>query len=430
MKKLLLGFSAIALAVAMVPMFAAFEAHVINVTARIENALTVNTTPIEYGTVFPQEKIDKFVDLQLSQSFIDEARVDDIDYVIRQKPKCWSETEKRFGRVTEEGETFVCVDGGDFQILPLLCPYLSKHEVTADGSAVENDSKGINAFHGDIDNWTLATTLQTQVVGHLAKSQQDIADQWKLDLRVPCFVGECAQDWEEFVKTESGNPDIDPSAYVQPKENEHKLFGCDLWLEVTGVSLPGLGCKNADMMLVLDRSGSIDSGELTTMKTAAKAFVDALNPTPAGTHIGQSSFSSTGSLDLHLSDNATAVKTAIDLLVSGGLTNLKEGIEYATAELDNGHAHERPAVPDFMVVLTDGNPNVPGSTEAEAKAFGKAAADAAKAAGVEIFVVGIGSDLDATYLKTIASGDDHYFAASDFTTLEAELAKLSSCQDQ
>ena len=87
-RKILLGLSGVVVAFSSLPLFAAFEAHVINVTAKIENALTVDTTPIEYGTVFPQEQLDRYVTVALSQSFQDEQRVDDVSYVIRQKPKC------------------------------------------------------------------------------------------------------------------------------------------------------------------------------------------------------------------------------------------------------------------------------------------------------------------------------------------------------
>lgn len=436
MKKVLFGLFAMALVAASVPMFAAFEAHVINVTARIENALTVDTTPINYGTVFPQEKLDKLVRVALSQSFRDEPRVDDIDYVIKQKPKCgrvvpntdpvaYDDFKPTVGHDTQTG-AFICPDG--YVPLPLLCPYLSKHEVTTDGIVSENDSAGIGAFHGDTSHWGLDDAQATAVTGHLAKSQQDFDDEWNIDLKVPCFQGECAQDWATFVRTESGNPNIDPAKYVQPKTREHQIFGCDLWLEVFGVSLPGLGCKTLDMMLVIDRSGSIDSTELGQLKTAGKAFVDAVNPSTSGTHVGQSSFSDTGTLDLHLNDTPATIKAAIDALASGGFTNLKEGIELATGEVDNGHAHERPAVPDVMVIMTDGNPNRPNNNEALDKIAGKTAADAAKAAGAEIFVVGVGADVDAAYLKTIATDAAHYFSAADYSTLENELKKLAECK--
>src|SRR3989344_2679419 len=88
MKKIFLGLGALALAVALVPMFAAFEAHVINVTAQIENALSVPVTPIAFGTVFPQEHLDQPLNVALSRSFFEENRVDDVEYIIRQKPKC------------------------------------------------------------------------------------------------------------------------------------------------------------------------------------------------------------------------------------------------------------------------------------------------------------------------------------------------------
>src|SRR3989338_6647589 len=94
MKKILMGLAAAGTAIAMVPLFAAFEAHVINVTARIENALEVSTDAIDFGTVFPQEQIDKFFGVDLSQSFLDEDRVEDIEYIIRQKPKCWNGNEE------------------------------------------------------------------------------------------------------------------------------------------------------------------------------------------------------------------------------------------------------------------------------------------------------------------------------------------------
>ena len=54
-KKIIAAVAMISVVTLSAAMFAAFEAHVINVTAKIENALAVNTTPIEFGTVFPEE---------------------------------------------------------------------------------------------------------------------------------------------------------------------------------------------------------------------------------------------------------------------------------------------------------------------------------------------------------------------------------------
>ena len=225
--------------------FSAFEAHIINVTATIENALSV---PIEargltYGTVFPQEAFDQQFDVRLSSSFLEENRVDDVEYTIRQKPKCGVVIPQTnpvqysgFKPVTEDTEhNFVCPQGSIK--LPLLCPYLSKNEITTDGTAPENDPLGhISSFHGTTatSTWTLATTLSRAVFGKLQKSVNDTLDTWNIDLHAPCFVGQCAQDWATFVHQQ--DPQADPNAFMADPTQEHQMFGCDLWLETTGIS--------------------------------------------------------------------------------------------------------------------------------------------------------------------------------------------------
>lgn len=441
LKKLLTGISALGLAIAVVPMITAFEAHVINVTAQIENGLLVPIDDITFGTVFPQEQLDKQFNVAMSQSFLGDPTMDDIEYAISQKPKCGlpdpNQTAPQaylaFGEVVEtpDGLEYECKDQG-YVVLSLLCPYLSKHENTADGTAPggENDGEGIPAFHGLPGDWNVETTLDTQVSGRLAKSEEDLFDTWNLDLKVPCFGGHCAQDWEQFVA--SVNPAADPAAYIQPIEREHELFGCDLWLLVTGISTTTAGCdKKVDIMLVLDRSGSIDASELATLKSAAKSYVDSLSPSPDNAHVGMSSFSTTGSLDHHLSEDGDSVKAAIDALVAGGFTNLSAGIDFAKTELDNpGDGHDRLDVdsPDFMVIITDGAPNRPGGTAA-GQAAGIASADAADAAGITIFVIGVGTTgATADYLRdNIATSPAHYFDAADFDDLDPILADLATC---
>jgi len=158
------------------------------------------------------------------------------------------------------------------------------------------------------------------------------------------------------------------------------------------------GCfDQADVMLVLDRSGSIDSTELGQLKNAANAFITAMNP-DGGVHMGQTSFATNGSLDLGLTGNQTALHNAVNGLSSGGNTNLYEGILFADQELAGPNDRPDTATPDYMIIITDGRPNQPG-TESNARAVAIAAAAAAKTAGVTIYVVGIGSDVDTAYLR-------------------------------
>ena len=260
MKKIFLGLGALALAVALVPMFAAFEAHVINVTAQIENALSVPLDSIDFGTVFPQEHLDKPLAISLSKSFIDEDRVDDVEYIIRQKPKCgWTNEDgtNLYGIPTATGHVVVnpqtgatsieCPDPGNplrpigavYGVLPSLCEYISKEgEDNNDGTlpsfhkpyiVVLNDKGTTDLFD---DYYEL---VWTDTHGRLAKSENDEVDNWNIDLAVPCFGGYCAQDWESFVLGINPNA-TNTDDYIQPIANEHKVFGCDLWVEVTEVS--------------------------------------------------------------------------------------------------------------------------------------------------------------------------------------------------
>jgi hypothetical protein len=256
-KKLLFGGLLALAALVTVPMLAAWEAHVINVTAQIENALAVTTEHIDFGTVFPQEHLEQPLDIALSQSFLAEDRVDDVEYFIRQKPKCGVTTLD--GRVLVEGSTATghirigdnpgtptitethWIDCGEapvdfnpathrYDVLPSLCEYISKE-------GEDQNDETLPSFHIP---WTLSTTTGTTTVnwldvhGRLAKSDQDLTDRWTIDLAVPCFGGHCAQDWEGFVH--SFNATATPSDFAQPIENEHKVFGCDLWVEVSGIT--------------------------------------------------------------------------------------------------------------------------------------------------------------------------------------------------
>ena len=261
-KKIVLGIAAAGTALAMLPLFAAFEAHVINVTARIENALAVSTNSIDFGTVFPQEHLNKPLSIRLSSSFMTEPRVDDVEYFIRQKPKCGITKDNgtvlvgptatghiSLGTVDEviidcgpAPRTLVLDDPATQQVneaetwgvLPSLCEYISKE----DDKTPDNDGS-TTSFH---QPWTIDNhqIVWNDTLGRLAKSENDIDDNWTIDLAVPCFGGHCAQDWLSFVRRITGNPNLtqaDADAYTQPIANEHKVFGCDLWVEVSGVSV-------------------------------------------------------------------------------------------------------------------------------------------------------------------------------------------------
>ena len=234
MKKSLLVIGAIAIVLASVPMFAAFEAHIINVTAHIENALKIIPPgDMTFGTVFPQEYHEKSFWVTTSDSFCetDQRRVVTIDYKIVQKPKCECDLwDPQYPELCPDGQhapvgydTHECPTG--YTAMPSLCPYLSKTPADDIADLKPFDDQGVPAFHDPEDPANIAT-------GTIDKDL-DKTDQWTLDLAVPCFEEHCAQDWDEFVA--SHNPDVNPDDYIVPYELESEDFGCDLWIEVTNI---------------------------------------------------------------------------------------------------------------------------------------------------------------------------------------------------
>jgi len=187
-KKILLALIAVLVVAGGVAALSAFEAHIINVTAHINIAL--------------------------SSSFLEEPTADDVEYIIRQKPKPidpadaeWCHTYYPTSPYDPQSPEWSEYLGKCYYP---LCSYLSKTDTDPED---QNDGPNIPAFHD----------LSVETYGRLAKSQDDITDSWTIDLDVPCFEGYCAQDW-------------DHPGWELPVELEGSTFGCDIWVEVTEIS--------------------------------------------------------------------------------------------------------------------------------------------------------------------------------------------------
>lgn len=94
MKKAVLIVSALMLVVSGVAAVSAYEAHVVNIKAHVENALIVSRDQdVDFGIVFPQEFLERELYIGLSNSFmsVNNTRVSDLVYALLWCPKLISE---------------------------------------------------------------------------------------------------------------------------------------------------------------------------------------------------------------------------------------------------------------------------------------------------------------------------------------------------
>ncbi|MCX6356835.1 MAG: VWA domain-containing protein, partial [Candidatus Aureabacteria bacterium] len=230
-----------------------------------------------------------------------------------------------------------------------------------------------------------------------------------------------------------------PCALGTPHLETGKSAAAGVDCETTLVTLNvlGKGCpvrRPIDVMLVLDRSGSMAGTPLTNLKTAATTFVDKLDP--AFDKVGLVSYSTTATLNDQLTSTGFAtVKSHINGLTSTDYTNLGQAVNYAQAELVT--TRHRPEAVPVMIVFTDGianrdtanetcttEPTTPTACTNDAIAQ----ANAAKLAGTTVYTIGLTSGitkpsdiytLAITVLTTMASSADKFYEAPTSADLQA-----------
>ena len=205
-------------------------------------------------------------------------------------------------------------------------------------------------------------------------------------------------------------------------------IACDGALRVTLAltAAPDIVSNPTDIVLVLDRSGSMTGSPLADLKLGAKTFIDIIDESTDGSKDGQIgsgsrmgivSFSNTAVADTQLITSVDALKTAVDSLTAGGNTNHADAFSKAAQLFDPASANAK-----VMVMFTDGNTTT-GAPPAPVAA-------AARAQGIIIYCIGlIGSDgLDISALNDWATDPDasHVAVTPDTADLEALFAELAA----
>jgi PKD repeat protein len=191
-------------------------------------------------------------------------------------------------------------------------------------------------------------------------------------------------------------------------------------LTVTGAGEPTGGRFPVDVMLIIDRSGSMEGVKMAAAKDAAQDFIDLLDSDLD--RVGLVSYSGNGgwyygtsTLDEHLTNSFNDVKDAIDDMVAYGATCIACGLKLANDEFSlNGRAD---AV-WVEILLTDGIPNRPSGNgrdfnEADAE-LSRSRADAFRDMGGTLYTIGLGNPPDIShYFLDELTASGHTYQSND-----------------
>jgi Ca-activated chloride channel family protein len=163
-----------------------------------------------------------------------------------------------------------------------------------------------------------------------------------------------------------------------------------------------------DVVLVIDRSGSMGGDKMAEAKRAAHALVGQLGPSD---RVAVVSFAGSASVDMPLAPVGQPTTRAIDSLAPGGGTSIQDGLHVALGQL----AVPAPGRARRVILVSDGRP---GSEVGLDEAAVRAAAGEAP-----LTTVGIGDDYDPLLLQRLADrGTGNHYHAGPSTPLDAVFA--------
>ena len=181
---------------------------------------------------------------------------------------------------------------------------------------------------------------------------------------------------------------------------------------------PDITTNPTDIVLILDRSGSMQGAPLANLKNGAKAFIDIIDEATDGSEDGQIglgsrigivSFATTATQDTQLITSVSDLKDAVDALTSDGLTNHEDAFTKALDLFDPASTNAK-----VMIMFTDGVTTAGGDPNT--------VATLAKSQGIIIYCIGLSGNggIDVTALNAWSSDPDSAYVAITPDDMELE----------
>jgi Mg-chelatase subunit ChlD len=172
----------------------------------------------------------------------------------------------------------------------------------------------------------------------------------------------------------------------------------------------------------MNNDGGTPPEPITSVLSAAKSFVDRLGENDQG---GLVTYATLATRTSDLTKDRAGLSTKVASLTispeaeTGG-TNIGDAIKRAL-EMFGSPLHN-PDARKVLVLFTDGLANEPGETPEQ---YALDEATVVKNAGVEVFTIGLGTELNETFLRSIATDDAHYFNAPTTNVIESVYSSIT-----
>ncbi len=185
----------------------------------------------------------------------------------------------------------------------------------------------------------------------------------------------------------------------------------DSQLDITDVQASALESKPVSVLMLVDTSGSMYGDRIDQARAAIDDFIGQLRPDD---RVAVTSFSSTVTPLQDFTTDHAALSAAVDKLQARGETALYDAVVAATRAISTETTSQR-----LILLLSDGNDTISTAQKS-------ASLSAAKAAGVGIIAVGLGSDIDSKYLDSLAqTSGGHFLEAPTPTDLRKSYNDLA-----
>jgi len=174
----------------------------------------------------------------------------------------------------------------------------------------------------------------------------------------------------------------------------------------------------ADIVMVIDTSSSMGGAKIAAAVEATRTFIRLTDS--RRDWVGLVTFDSEARLLHPLTPNQALLEAQLSTIALGVGTRIDHGLQEAMREL---FYRARPGSQQVIILLSDGNPS-------EGRERAEAIASAAKQQGVTLFAIGLGSDVDGSFLAAMASAASYFHSPSpdDLDEIYRRLAREIPCR--